>query len=116
MPTWPSTLPQEPLQQGYEEARQSGVVRTQMDKGPPKARQRSSATVSRFQMRFRITGSQVATLESFFEDDLDYGALRFDWTHPRTGAAVQFRFREPYSLSQIAGDLYEVGAALEVLP
>jgi len=116
MPAWPTSLPDYPLIQGYQESRQSGVVRTQMDTGPPKARRRFDATITEFQIKLRLTTSQISTLESFFEVDLDYGALRFDWTHPRTDNAVQFRFTGTYQVSVMANDLFEVTATLELLP
>lgn len=43
-------------------------------------------------MTVPLTRAQVETLDSFYLNDLQGGALRIDWTHPRTQAAVQYRF------------------------
>jgi phage-related protein len=116
MPTWPSSLPDKPLQQGYEEAPGDGRQRTQMDTGPAKVRRRFTATVDEFTARFHLTSTEVDTLDSFWENDLDGGTLRFDWTHPRTGLALQFRFVNRPKRRVVGGTLYEVTARLEVLP
>jgi len=116
MPTWPSSLPDNPIQDGYEEARKDGRVRTQMDAGPPKVRRRFTAVVTEFPVRFHMRSSEVNTLEDFWETDLEGGTLRFDWTHPRKDTALQFRFVEPYTVQSLGGTLYEVSATLEVLP
>jgi hypothetical protein len=121
MPTWPSSLPDYVLVQGYEENTPNTLVRTQMDKGPDKVRRRYTAGTRTFGAQLELTGAQVATLESFLENDLDGGALRFDWTHPRTQNSVSFRFvplRDDtlVSYSGLGNDYYRAQMQLEILP
>ncbi|MFW5909188.1 MAG: hypothetical protein ACOCUM_00300 [Thiohalospira sp.] len=121
MPTWPSTLPDKPLQQGYEEQPRKDVLRTSMDQGPAKVRRRGTAKPVRVPMELHLTSDQADTLASFVDDDLEDGTLRFDWEHPRTGDSVQFRFvfnsgEAPYTLSVVGGTLYVASATLEILP
>jgi hypothetical protein len=121
MPTWPASLPQKPLVDGYEERTPSTLVRTQMDKGPDKVRRRHTAGTRTFAQQLELSGSQVSTLESFIDSDLDGGALQFDWQHPRTGANVKFRFvpldeSTLVSYSTIGDDVYRVQMQLEILP
>jgi hypothetical protein len=121
MPTWPSSLPQDVLVQGYEEGPPNTLVRTEMDQGPDKVRRRSTAGTRTFAAQAIMTKAQVATLDSFILDDLSGGALRFDWVHPRTQASVSFRFvpideQRIVTYSALGGDVYRVQMQLEILP
>lgn len=121
MPTWPSSLPDYVLVQGYEEGAPNTLVRTQMDKGPDKVRRRSTAGTRTFAVQMELDSTQTATLETFIDQDLDGGALRFDWVHPRTQASVQFRvvpLRDDslVSYSALGNDYYRVQMQLEILP
>jgi hypothetical protein len=116
MATWPSDLPDYPLLNGYSEAPQSGVLRTQMDSGRPKRRKRYNAPPTQFNVQFNLTGSQLQTFEDFFETDLEFGALGFDWTHPRTGTSVSFYFVGSYKTKALSPDVFQVSFRLELLP
>lgn len=116
MATFPATLPK-PMQSSYQEERQDGVLRSQMDMGPPKVRLRFTATMTTYSVSWQLSGSQVSTFESFFITDTLYGAIPFTWTQPRTGSTVTARFSgATYQVSSIGHDLYQVSAKLEVLP
>lgn len=116
MPTWPASLPQKPLPDGYQEDEPAVLLRTQMDAGPPKVRQRFTAGVQPFQTTFDMTGSQIETLKQFFRTTIKYGSLPFDWTHPRTGAPAVFRIVQPPSYRNVGGDVWRVTIAMEILP
>lgn len=92
MPVWPVSLPQDVLIDGYDERPPDTTLRSTMDEGPAKVRRRFTAGVRVFSVTVALTRAQVETLDAFYRTDLQGGALRFDWTHPRTLAAVQFRF------------------------
>ena len=116
MPAWPSTLPQDVLIDGYDEQVPETTLRTSMDAGPAKVRRRFSAGVRVFAVTVPLTRAEVETLDAFYLNDLQGGALRFDWTSPRTGAPVQFRFLAPprYAPQSQADWLGQL--QLEVLP
>lgn len=116
MPTWPSTLPQKPLVEGYAETFQSGQVRSEMDTGPPKVRRRFTATVNRFEMSFMMDSTQLDTLESFYETDLEGGVLQFDFPDPRGTGTKLLRFRERYTTSPRGSLFFTVACPFEELP
>lgn len=117
MIVWPASLPQRVLAQGYAETFPKTAVRTQMDAGPDKVRRRFTAAVRDFEVSLRLTPAQAATLESFFDSTTAGGALAFDWTHPRTGDAVSFRFKGAPRLTAVArGQRYQAALSLEILP
>lgn len=115
MPTWPNTLPK-PGPGGYSESLQSGLLRTDMEMGPPKVRRRFTATSTLIEMRMVFTAAELATLESFYKNDCLAGALPFDWNHPRTGAAIKARFVAPYSVGSVGRGYWPVSLQVEVLP
>jgi len=116
MATWPTSLPDYPLIDGYAEKPQDQTIRTQMEAGPDKVRRRFTAGVREFSVKWTLTTAQVSTLDTFFHSTLDGGALQFDMTHPRTGASTSFRFVGPYELASADKGLYDITATIEVLP
>lgn len=121
MPTYPASLPQQPLVDGYEEGFPNTLVRTQMDKGPDKVRRRFTAGTRTFTIQLLLDETQVQTLDDFIDIDLEGGALRFDWTHPRTGASVQFRFIPVnndaiVTYQTVSSKFYRAQAQVEILP
>jgi hypothetical protein len=116
-PTWPLSLPQRPLAQGYNEQAPNTVIRTQMEAGPPKVRRRFTAGIRILGLQLQLTAEQVETLDGFHDATLQGGALAFDWVHPRTGLAMTCRFAEPPSYVPIArGRLWTATIKLEILP
>jgi hypothetical protein len=117
MAVWPISLPQSPLMlQGFQETLPNTVIRTEMDVGPPKVRQRATAGIRAFTMIVQMTKAQVATLDTFYVSTLAGGSLPFDWTHPRTGAAATYRFVRPPICVPLADDLWQARMELEILP
>ena len=115
MPTWPSSLPA-PAINTYRETPPQNTIRTQMDKGPPKLRRRTTANVRPISFTLRLTAAEVDVLDAFFVTDVYSGALSFDYTHPRTGASVTAQFTSEPQYGDIEGTLYNVGIELEILP
>ncbi len=116
MPTWPVTLPASPLVDGFQETPPPTVIRTEMDQGPAKTRQRTTAGVRRMQLSFILSKAQTATLDSFFTDTVKGGALGFDFTHPRTGSTLNCRFAEPPRYAALNGEKFRTALVFEVLP
>jgi len=116
MATWPVSLPQSPLIQGNNEQAPNNVIRTPMDVGPPKVRRRATAGVRNYTYQFHMTTTQVATLDTFYNDTLSGGSLEFDWTNPRTNNTEYFRFVTPPIYQKIGPDLWLVNINLEQLP
>ena len=118
MVAWPASLPDEPLLAGYRETAPATGLRTQMDAGPAKQRNRFTAGVRSFKFTMDVTRAQVETFDSFFKDTLKGGTLAFDWTHPRTLAAVSFRFdaTKPPSYEGVSQQDWRIPLELEILP
>jgi hypothetical protein len=118
MAVWPPTLPQSPMIEGYTESAPEGLLRTQMETGPAKLRRRYTSAPRRFMLRVALTKAQVETLDSFFVNTCALGALDFDWTHPRTGSAVTYRWVSKPGYRPDAGDpnTWYADLDLEVMP
>lgn len=121
--SWPSGLPDKVLREGYEEAAPANILRTSMDKGPAKVRRRTTSNVRRFQVRMELDAlnNEVETFDDFVMNTLKGGSLKFDWTHPRTGTSVEFRFivptgEPPFRLTNVGGTNYQASFSLEILP
>lgn len=120
MPTWPVGLPTVPLRDSYRKTVQQGsAIRSDMDEGPPKQRNRFTASTKPYQATFDMNGSQRATFWTFYYDALGHGALTFDGLpEPVTGATVNHRFnvKMPPEERATGHDSYDVVCNLEVMP
>lgn len=120
MPTWPSTLPQLPLADGYSESPQSQVLRSSMDAGPPKTRRRFTAATRSIPMSVTLSNAQVVIFETWFDADIQGGSLPFDMAQPRTGAVVSMLIagEPPYQLTPIGtgSEYWRLTMQLEVQP
>ena len=115
--SWPASLPQRPLADGFSETLPNLLVRSGTDIGPAKARRRTTAGVTRLKVAFRLSSAQLAAFRTFFAADLQGGALSFSWTHPVSGAVGSFRIVPPPAIEPIAaGVAWRVTLDLELLP
>lgn len=117
MPTWPASLPQSPLQQGYEEGFKNTFIRSESESGFAKRRRRFTTSPKKLNTSFLLTGAQVTTFESFFDTDLEGGALSFTFTNPRTSGIVTVALVEtPEPVTAVGPDDYILRLKLEILP
>ena len=117
-PQWPETLPARLLREGFEERPPALVKRTQMDAGPAKQRRRFTAAPRPITGTIALTAAQRAILDAFFMDELQGGAIAFDWVHPVTRATATFRFVHPDPLIYHPRSAGRFSAALklEIMP
>jgi len=117
---WPTTLPVAPLVQGYSEGLPNNQLRSSMSAGPPKVRRKAGLVPWPMAVSFLCTSAQAETLMEFAHDTLMDGVLRFEWTHPRTGATVEVRMapssEKLVDLVPNGGDYWQASFMLEVLP
>jgi hypothetical protein len=113
---WPETLPSAPLLDGFQEVLPDTALRTSMDEGPAKVRQRGTAGVGQMNVSYILSAAQAGTLADFHAQGLSGGTMRFDFPHPRTGQNVACRFRKAPTLSALNGGYYRARIELEVLP
>lgn len=115
--SWPASLPQKPLADGFSETSPDLVARTQMDTGPAKMRRRATAGVTQVKCAFRLTADQLATFRDFMHSDLQDRALPYSWAHPVAGAVGRWRITASPTIEPIADGLaWKVALALELLP
>ncbi len=117
--TWPGTLPTKVMQDGFAEGQPNAAIRTQMDSGPAKQRNRFTTLNLPFSGTFIMTSAQVDTFWTFYRTTLGNGAGSFDGLpHLRTGATVVHRFdvsSEP-QVRALGWDSYAVSVKLDLLP
>jgi hypothetical protein len=89
---WPSTLPQCPILNGWDEQPQPAVAAFVPEVGPQKSKRRTTAKVWSCNAVYRMTNSDVITFNSFFETTLEDGSLPFSWPHPITKVSYNWYF------------------------
>lgn len=115
MPAWPSTLPDSPLQDAYQERPGNNTIRTKMPVGPSKHRKRASSAPISYSAQYLLENSLVDTLLTFFHTDTEDGSLTFDWPKPRDPTTtLTARFIGPPKISSEDG-LFMVTCEIETL-
>lgn len=92
MAAWPGSLPTSFLMEGASVMPRAQSIETEMEVGPPKSRRRTSTDVTDFPAQLVLTGTQVATLETFYTTTTNGGADTWTHVHPITGASANFQF------------------------
>ena len=119
-PQWPAGLPDLVERQGYREGLKAGAIATRMDSGRKKRRRRFTNTPSDIDIPLKMTLAEKATFYSFWDNDIAFGALPFDWVRPSDSTNVTFAFREPQRPSFIEPEpgakLWRIVLQLEILP
>ncbi len=118
MPAWPASLPQNPLKAGFVEEGPDGLLFSEMDAGPAKARRRFTSGTRIFKMSVKVTKAQYDTLDLFFETTLVLGSVPFTWVHPITKSAETFRFRKKIIYRGVGetSPLFVAAMELEIIP
>lgn len=117
MPTWPITLPVEPVADSIIETPPNLLARSEMDAGPAKVRKRFTAGVRKFEVAYVFQPAEMAIWEDFYENSLSDGALSFTYPHPRKwGTFISVRLMEPPTYKHKGAGCYDVGLKLEQLP
>lgn len=119
MDTWPGTLPQRLLVDGYSRGSADGRLVSQMDAGPPQIRRRTTAAVRPLRGSMILTLAQQVILDTFVQDTLLGGSLPFKFPkQPWDGVTyVRVMFgQELPSDSNMGGDNWPVTLDLLILP
>lgn len=100
--------------EGLTAQRKSSVIRTEMDAGPAKARQRYTVATKEFSGSILLTEDQRKILEAWYVGTIGCGVLRFQMLDPQTGEYREFRFLEDYQETPVDG-LWEIQMKLEMM-
>ena len=115
IPSWPDTLPA-PMIDGYSRKPKPSFVRTDMDSGLTRSRRRAVTTATNFQQRYRLTQSQVAIFDAWFENEA-FGGSAWVLMPVVTGQGkimVQVRFTDTPDYSSVSGSkLQDITVSLE---
>lgn len=112
--TWPDELPQLLRLEGLSATKKGNVIRTSMDAGPAKARQRYTVSSKNFTGSILVTESQRKILENWYTNILGNGTLRFKMKDSQTLEFAEFRFLQDYTERSLDG-LWEISLNLEKL-
>lgn len=81
------------LREGYAEQRESALLRTEMESGPPRqTKVKSRVMVTRPLALLFNAQTDYATFLTWYNSTISYGADWFDFIDPRTGSTVTARF------------------------
>lgn len=116
MVSWPTTLPQELIEDGFEETMQSLIISTDMEVGPPKTRKRLTASFTPIKGSIIVTKDQRAIFLTFFHSTIAGGAIKFTWKHPITGSTVKMKIIGPPKITSLGGDYFKIDMDLHILP
>jgi hypothetical protein len=114
--SWPDTLPASPLLENFQELLPQTAIRTAMDTGPAKVRQRTTAGVGTLMVTYMLSTAETVALDTFYQTTLAGGAAPFTYTHPRTNATLTCRFVNPPEYMPVNGSYFKVTLTLEALP
>jgi len=94
---------------GFEQQRESALLRTEMDSGPPKqAKVKSRVMVTRQAKLLIMSKEDLALFESWYSTNINEGASWFDMVDPITGSTIQARFVDGgYKLSPLSAKMQE---------
>jgi len=77
---------------GFQQTKQSGILRTEFESGPPRQARFQSRTMTVRDTKLYINSkANFLAFQTWFNDDIDGGALFFDMTDPVSGNAIEGR-------------------------
>lgn len=115
--SWPATLPQRPLAEGYTEGYEDNTIRSAPDKGASKTRPRfTRLRFTRTGVTYLLTNAQKVIFDSFYQS-IKGGALTFNWPDPVSGATVVVLLKSNITgPRRVTNNQWRVGLELEILP
>ena len=102
---------------GYTQKRESALLRTDMEYGPPKqAKVKSLVMITRQVKLYISTKSNFQSFETWYRNDLNEGVSWFDMTDPVANTTITVRFKDGgYTATPMTADMenWEIGAEIE---
>lgn len=115
MATFPAALPM-PQIEGYNGQQDMAFIRTEMEAGSQRQRQRFSAANTQLNVTWQFSSSEMATFKTFFDATINRGSDFFTYTLDIGGGDTTYdaRFIQPYQFSRIQGNRWIVSSVLEL--
>lgn len=105
------------LYKDFSQKKESALLRTEMDSGPPKqAKVKSKVMVVRTVRIYLASKTDFANFETWYDTDLQQGSAWFDFVDPISGSTIQARFRDGgYTSQPMSAKMedWEVSAQIE---
>lgn len=116
MPTWPSSLPQEFEERGFQDRLPDQLARSRIEGQLPQSRRRARRSeYGPLAGDMLISAEQWRALRTFFWQTVAGGALSFDFPSVDGSGTITVAFENPPRLTPVGGDLYNVRLAFERL-
>ena len=92
MASWPGTLPQTPLLQGFSQLERDTKIRSGMSYGPAKVRKRTTVIIYDVKMSLLLSTADKDILKTFYLTTTNEGIDKFDWVDHLNGGTVNYKF------------------------
>ena len=113
---WPPGLPQSPTPRSWSERGEKNYIESEPGVGAPVRRMIQTSAGALASGTFMLTKIQLVSLFlPFYETDLRFGTLSYQWIHPIRGGLFYWRMEEEPSYTAITLDAYELSLSLRRL-
>lgn len=104
------------LADGFNVTRESALIRTDMDSGPPKqAKMKSRVMVTQGVSLFLNTRADYQAFEQWYTNDINCGASWFDYPDPISGVNIKARFKNGgYKSSPLSANMEQWKITAEI--
>lgn len=112
---WPSTLPKYVEQSGYSEGGIDNLIKTEMNNGPYKTRQKSTRAYQPIKGAMVIDTNQRAYFYTFYKTTIAFGALSFLFPKPENVLENIEAKLTDFGIVPISGSQWRLSLSLLVL-
>lgn len=106
------------LYNGYSKKRESALLRSEMDSGPPKQARIKQNVMEVHSVKIYVaSNANFQLFESWYSSDISEGASWFDFVDPVTGSTKSARFKDGgYTATPMTPDMenWEISAQIEI--
>lgn len=112
--TWPTTVPEEPENDDYDETFLPNEASFQPDVGPPTSWRRSTLDGGQISASIIMTTAERDFFKTFYRTTLKDGTRPFVWNNPAYSSAGRYKFApsSPPRVSAIGAGLWRVRLSL----
>ena len=105
--TWPSALQDFINESGFTQTFGDTTIKSTVDVGQSKKRARYTVGFDKFTTTIDLDRTDYSTFETFYKTTLANGTLTFNYDHPVSGVATEFRMDVP-RLTPMGGTYFRV--------